>query len=273
LQEARVFDLPHYRALDEARTILLQEILPEWKREWGFQTALDAGCGVGHFSGLMRDLGFEVVAFDGRQDNSEEAGRRFPGIRFQVADIEDPAVQSLGSFDLVLCMGLLYHLENPFRCIRNLRGLTGKLLLIESMCMDDSSPVLHLRDEGPTEDQGLRHVAFYPSESCLAKMLYRVGFSTVWRLARLPAHADFHASRARHRVRTMLAASSSLLESRFLLRIPEPVNIPDPWTTGWARAMQPVHRLGHFMAKPWPDKLAALRRRMGRSENGTGNGR
>ncbi len=273
MQEARVFDLPHYRALDEARTILLQEILSEWKRQWGFQTALDAGCGVGHFSGLLRDLGFDVVAFDGRQDNAEEATRRFPGIRIHVADIEDQAVRSLGSFDLVLCMGLLYHLENPFCCIRNLRELTGKLLLTESMCMNDSSPVLYLREEGPTEDQSLRHVAFYPSEACLAKMLYRAGFSTVWRLAQLPAHADFHASRARRRVRTMLAASSSPLESRFLFRIPEPVSIPDPWTTGWARAMQPLHRLGDFIAKPWLEKLATVRRRMARSENGTGNGR
>ena len=41
----------------------------------------------------------------------------------------------LGEFDLVLCFGLLYHLENPMRTIRHLRALTGQGLLLESMSL------------------------------------------------------------------------------------------------------------------------------------------
>ena len=58
-----------------------------------------------------------------------------PNIPFETRDIEDSSVAQLGPFDLVLCFGLLYHLESPLRAIRHLRKLTGKVLLLESMCI------------------------------------------------------------------------------------------------------------------------------------------
>jgi len=60
-----------------------------------------------------------------------EARRRFPHIPFEQADVEERAILELGKFDLVLCFGLLYHLENPLLAIRNLRGLTEKCLLVK----------------------------------------------------------------------------------------------------------------------------------------------
>jgi tRNA (mo5U34)-methyltransferase len=263
MAEARVFDRPHYRSLDRSRIDLLRGLLGEWKRQLGLGTAIDVGCGVGHFSSLLQELGFRTVALDGRQDNAEEARRRAPGVKVHVADVEDPAIQQFGTFDLVLCFGLLYHLENPFRSIRNLRELTGKVLVIESMCIDEGEPALHLRDEGPTEDQGLRHIAFYPTEACLVKMLYRAGFPAVYRLTRLPDHADFHASAARRRVRTMLVAARVPLESECLVRVSEPETNPDPWRTGWASVQEQAEHMGSFLTKPWPEKMATLRRRLG----------
>ena len=43
-------------------------------------------------------------------------------------NVEDPQVRELGASDLVLCPGLLYHLENPFQAIRNLHALTARIL-------------------------------------------------------------------------------------------------------------------------------------------------
>ena len=203
------------------------------------------------------------MAIDGRQDNVEEARRRCPGIEIRTADVEDPALAQLGQFDLVLCLGLLYHLENPFHSIRNLREITGKLLVIESMCIDEELPVLQLREEGSTEDQGLRHIAFYPSESCLVKMLYRAGFSSVFRFTRMPDHNDFRATYSRRQARTMLVASRGSLQSGFLTLLAEPAGVSDPWTAPWAKAWEPVQRLGHLMAKPWPWKMGKIRKYLG----------
>jgi len=263
LQAQRVFDLPHYRFLNQAREALFREVLRTWKEEMELQTALDAGCGLGHFSGILQELGFRPVAFDGRPENIEEASRRFPGIEFRVADLEDRSVKELGSFDLVLCLGLLYHLENPFRCIRNLCRLTSKLLVIESMCLDGDRPTLYLRDEGPTEDQGLQHIAFYPTEACLAKMLYRAGFPHVYRFAKLPSHPQFRAARSRRRMRTLLTASFVPIQASVLALLPEPMDATDPWATTWGDLKQASQRLVNFVVKPWPEKVATLRRRLG----------
>ena len=54
---------------------------------------------------------------------------RYPNIPFYIANVEDSSIAHLGKFDLVLCFGLLYHLENPFAAMRKLYALTTKSLL------------------------------------------------------------------------------------------------------------------------------------------------
>ena len=98
-------------------------------------------------------------------------------------------------------------MENPFAALLNLFALTTKVLLIESTTVPEQRPVLILRDEGQSEDQGLHFIAFYPSDSAIVKMCYRSGFPFVYPFLKLPYHEDFHASVWRQRVRTMLAAS------------------------------------------------------------------
>jgi SAM-dependent methyltransferase len=263
LKPQQVFDTPHYRALDVARAELLREALGEFQAQLDLQTAWDIGCGVGNFSVLLKELGFQTRALDGRIGNVEEAARRVPGLDVRVGDVEDPALPSLGAADLVLCLGLLYHLENPFRAIRNLAQIAGKVLVLESMCTWDEKPVLHLLEEGPTEDQGLRYIAFYPSESCLIKMLYSAGFSCVYRFTRLPDNADFREQRDRTKQRTMLVGSRHELSSAFLAVAQEPSARFDLWQTAGARMPRPVERAVTFFEKPWSEKVVSLRRFFG----------
>lgn len=260
-----VFDMPHYRRLIESRERLLRRVLPPLQQELNLQTALDAGCGVGFFSALLADLGFQVTAFDGRAENVADARRRYPSLQFEQADIEDPRLVDLGRFDLVFCFGLLYHLENPFRAVRSLHALASGALVVESMTIPDARPVLEFREEGPSEDQGLRHLALYPSESCLVKIFYRAGFSSVYGFAELPEHPDFHEARERRQVRSLLLAAHAPVRAPFLRAIPEPVNAPDPWATDWASAQQRWQRFGAFLRKPMGEKWAAIRRRFGNS--------
>jgi len=112
-----------------------------------------------------------VSGFDGRTENVAEARRRFPGIAFEQGDVESGEILKLGTFDLTLCFGLLYHLENPMLAIRRLRALTGKGLLLESMCIPGSQAGMVLREEPAAADQSLTEIGLYPSEACLVKML------------------------------------------------------------------------------------------------------
>jgi tRNA (mo5U34)-methyltransferase len=49
-----------------------------------------------------------------------------------VADFMDADLESLGRFDVVLYLGVLYHMENPLAALRRLYEVTGELAVIET---------------------------------------------------------------------------------------------------------------------------------------------
>lgn len=226
-----VFDRPRQAELRDASIEFLRSVISPWKSQLGLHTALDLGCGVGHYSAALREIGFEVTAADARAQNVEEARSRHPEIDFRIVDAEDPSISQLGKFDLVVCFGLLYHLENPLRAMRNLSGLTDKVLLLGSIVVAEDDPFLLLLDEPAGEDQSLRAVSCYPSEGAIIKMAYRAGFPHVYRFRELPNHEDFRAGVGRARARTMIAASVPALDSRLVVAAQEPRLHTDLWTT------------------------------------------
>lgn len=233
------FDAPSAQELTRARQDFIRDFLAEIRMQATLQSALDVGCGVGYLSKFLSDLGFAVVATDGREENVIEAQKRYPGITFLTADAER-LVNEVEPRDLVLCAGLLYHLENPFRVIRNLQALTRKVLIVEGMCTPGPGATMELLDEGTSTDQGLNFVAFYPTEECLVKMLYRSGFPFVYFFQRLPEHSLYRKSIRRRRERTILVASKLSLTARSLTLAQETVRpaagISDPWSTSLMRA-------------------------------------
>jgi FkbM family methyltransferase len=253
-QGQTVFDQVHYLRGIESRGALIRRIVPELKGALGLTTALDAGCGIGFFAKILQECGLDVGAFDGRHENVEEARRRYPQISFSPGDIEDPDILRLGSFDLVLCFGLLYHLENSLLAIRNLRALTGKGLLLESMCLPDVKPSMLLRNEPALQDQSLTDVAFYPSEGCIIKMLYRVGFAAVYRVSPLPDDDDFRETSAHLRRRTVLFASPVPVTLRGLDLVTEPIETADPWE----KRASLSQRLRRFATRPVREQYASL---------------
>jgi SAM-dependent methyltransferase len=258
-----VFDLEESQRLVEARGGFLRRFVADFRDRFGLRTALDAGCGVGYFSHLLQQMGMRVTAFDARPENVEEARRRHPGIDFHVADVEELRPQEFGTFDLVLCFGLLYHLENPLRAMRRLRVMTGKLLLIESVCVSGRSPVLYLRDEAQAEDQALNSVAWYPSQGALVKMAYRAGFPAVYRTTCLPEHEDFKGTPGRRPWRTIVVAPVSPIKDSSLLLVDEPSGRADLWSTDPTGLLKIGRKLQTFMKRPWAENWARLRRRYG----------
>ena len=258
-----VFDLEESQRLVEARGGFLRRFVADFKERLGLRTALDAGCGVGHFSRLLQQMGLRVTAFDARPENVEEARRRHLGIDFHVADVEELRPQEFGTFDLVLCFGLLYHLESPLRAVRRLRAMTGKLLLIESVCVPGRAPLLYLRDEAVAEDQALNAVACYPSEGALVKMAYRAGFPAIYRAVRLPEHEDFQTSLGRRLWRTILVAPVSPIQDASLVLADEPSGRADLWSTDPTGLLKMGRKLQAFVKRPWAENWARLRRRYG----------
>ena len=93
------------------------------------RTAIDLACHEGWFAQQVAALGFDVLGVDARMRHVDDATLAAEacgatGVRFRTADVHtlDPARD--GRFDLVLCLGLIYHLENPVGALRTARALT-----------------------------------------------------------------------------------------------------------------------------------------------------
>ncbi len=243
------FETEDARRINEARGNFCKSVLPQLIREGRVTTALDVGCGaLGFFSRVLRDLGLEVKGLDARSENVAEARRRNPDIAFEVSNVESPGVLELGSFDLVLCFGLLYHLENPFVAIRHLYALTRKCLLIETQFAPYDSLHSALYEEPREKNQSLNYIAMIPSEPSFVKMLYQAGFAGVYRAQRLPAYEEFRGTLTRRRVRTVLLArcpgegqETAGLDS--FQRCVEP-SLPPLTLESWATWLGKLTRLG-----------------------------
>lgn len=254
-----VFDAPASRRFVEARKAVLRPILQSIREKWKTQSVADVGCGVGYFSGFLEELGFDVVGFDARSENVQEAKRRHPSIEFHVANVEEPSVLQRGSFDLVLCIGLLYHLESPLKAFRNLAAMANQLLLIESYATPQRETAFYLREELHLEDQSLTSLALYPSESSLIKICYKMGFSSVSRFVPLPDHEDFRDRASRKRQRTMLLAAKSPVHFPEMPRVPEPQDFSDPWQTAVGRLLSLTGRIKRLLGTGQETGLTASR--------------
>ncbi len=238
-----IFDAQHYELLNKARADAIAKIIPPLQSSLGLKTALDLGCGLGHFSAFLSNLGLEVLGVDGREENVLESRRRYPHLKFELADAQDPNLSSLGQFDLVFCYGLLYHLENPFVTIRSICKMARKLVTVEGVVYPSPEPVLVLLDENTCEDQGLNYVAYYPSEAALAKMLARSGYPECYLPAVTPDHPVYHLGRGGFRRRAILFASPKPLQSESLIAWPGITSGFSPW------AMAPLYPVPNALSK------------------------
>jgi len=112
--------------------------------------ALDLACCEGWFAHRLLEWGAgEVLGVDIRQQSIRRAelvrdhlGVDPARLRFRTADVLTLDPEELGRFDVVLCLGLLYHVEHPMGVLRLARALTGGLLAVESQTARVATPAL-----------------------------------------------------------------------------------------------------------------------------------
>ena len=114
-------------------------------------TALDLACSEGYFGQRLLEWGAQrVVGIDIRAQNVRRAQlvRDHFGIdpnqlAFQQGDVFDLDPEALGRFDVVLMLGLIYHVEDPVGVVRLARRLTRSLCVIESQLTRQAAPIMH----------------------------------------------------------------------------------------------------------------------------------
>jgi SAM-dependent methyltransferase len=181
------FDSPEALRINRARLEHLESLgLPLNRRR-----VLDVGCGVGHLAQFFVQRNCDVVCVDGRQENIERLRLLYPRLRAEARDLDNDPLTDLGPFDVVFSYGVLYHLENPFRALRNWAALAADLLLIETVVTDSPLPIVAYEEETSTFSQALRNVGCRPSPSFVVLALRAAGFSYVYVPRDPPDHPDF----------------------------------------------------------------------------------
>jgi SAM-dependent methyltransferase len=109
-------------------------------RSFGDLRILDLGCGEGVYAIEAGLRGAEVVAIDARTERMNEgaavaARHGLDRVTFSQEDARAIGVSSHGEFDVVYCLGLLYHLDSPsvFELLGRVQALCRSLLVLDTL--------------------------------------------------------------------------------------------------------------------------------------------
>ena len=174
---------------------------------FGRMRILDLGCGEGVYAIEAALRGAEVVALDARTERMDDgaacaARHGLRGVTFRQQDVRRVNRETEGEFDVVFCLGLLYHLDVPdvFDLLESVHGLCRRLLVVDTKITlepDFEAPYRNATYEGrrirehedadPAEvrrSRLLRSIdntfAFRFTRASLARALHDVGFSSVF---------------------------------------------------------------------------------------------
>jgi SAM-dependent methyltransferase len=222
-------------------------------QHFGELRILDLGCGEGVYAIEAGLRGASVLALDARTARMDLgaacAGRHgLDNVAFRQEDVRQVSRRTHGDFDVVYCLGLLYHLDVPdvFHLLENVHELCARMLVVDTLIslagggqaahrdrLYDGERVREHGDEDPTEmrrERVLRSVdntfAFRFTRAALVRVLHDIGFTTVFE-----CHAPPEPLKAEDRI-TMVALKG------------EPVAISTyPWVNGRSEA-EIAERLG-----------------------------
>ncbi len=150
---------------------------------------LDLGCNAGFWSLHAIEAGCDsVLGIDGRQMHIDQANFVFEtkGIdptryRFEKHNLFDVELSSFGQFDIVLCLGLLYHVNRPIELFENITRANTDLLLIDTAVDSADDPFLRLVREPVSDPRNSAdyEVVFWPTRKAVFDMVGLFGYHVV----------------------------------------------------------------------------------------------
>lgn len=193
---------PHVAAIHDTRLSMVEAVV---KNHFGARAGgldcLDIGCHEGYYALAMERLGFHTKGVDAREENLLRArlvaAAKGSGVTYRQGRVETLAADEGRAYDLTLFLGLLYHVEDPMLCLRQVAAVTRELCVIETQVVDEvegfsewgsrewTRPyqgIIALIDEGGDFSAGIRETGVTPMATCpspkaLRFMLHQAGFS------------------------------------------------------------------------------------------------
>ena len=146
--------------------------------------ALDIGAWDGWFSFALEKRGADVVALDCIELDTFMKARALLGskVEFREMDVMDLSPGTLGYFDIVLFLGVLYHLKHPLLALEKVCELTRDMAIVESHVSDADArqtgiPTLEYYE---TDELGRQFDNWFgPTIACLLAFCRTAGFARV----------------------------------------------------------------------------------------------
>jgi hypothetical protein len=214
-------------AIHATRLAMLQSaVRAEFGESIADRSVIDIACHQGWFSTKIAQMGAQdVLAVDAREEHVADAtlirdtlGLR--NLRIAQSDVHALTPQTFGTFDIVLMLGLIYHLENPVGALRVARALTKRLCLVETQIvpgmtgmvdygsyrfvrpLKGSFGIIDETEETHGPEASTTGICLVPSLDALFWILHKVGFS---RVELLPPPEDAY-EQLRYGKRVMVSA-------------------------------------------------------------------
>jgi SAM-dependent methyltransferase len=175
--------------------------------DWRGLRALDLGAGDGSIAAELALRGATVVAVEGREQNAaaivatrERHGIDAGRLAVKVADVRSLDWPALGEFDVIVCSGLLYHLELPAAAAlaRAMRAACTRVTLVDTEVawgpveQRNGYAGLAFREHAPGADPASRATSrlasldnehsFWLTRASLHALLHDAGFASSWEL-------------------------------------------------------------------------------------------
>lgn len=191
-------------------------------RPFGELSILDLGCGEGVYAIEAGLRGARVLGLDARTERMGEgaacaARHGLDRVEFRQEDVRAVDRATLGEWDVVLCLGLLYHLDadEAFALLHRVRGVCGRLLVVDTLIsLAADTEVRHgdgvyegelVREHGDSDSPEERRArvlrsidttfAFRFTRPALVRALHAAGFTSV-----LECHVPLEAGKAPDRI-------------------------------------------------------------------------
>lgn len=150
---------------------------------------LDLGCNAGFWSLAAIETGCDfVLGIDGRQMHVDQANLVFEAneveehrYEFLLANLFDVDLGSMGKFDVVLCLGLLYHVSKPMELMELISAVNTDILVIDSTLSTVRGSYFEVRHDNLDEPRDAVDYEFVlvPTKRAVHDLARQFGYSIV----------------------------------------------------------------------------------------------
>jgi 2-polyprenyl-3-methyl-5-hydroxy-6-metoxy-1,4-benzoquinol methylase len=155
------------------------------------KSVLDVGAWDGFFSfeaerrGAARVLATDSYSWNGSHDWGDKRGFDLAKqvlnskVEEREIDVLDLSPQAIGAFDVVLFLGVLYHMRHPLLALEKVSSVTGEMMILETVVdmLSTRRPAMAFY---PFSELGRDHTNWCgPNPACVVGMLKTVGFKRI----------------------------------------------------------------------------------------------